>query len=385
MIRRLIVLTCIALAVGSACADGRREGKLSDNIFWELEDSVLTVSGRGKMPSWTTTSLVRNPFQDERFALGVKEIIIDEGITEVGNFTFGSRGNVRGDRVRREGGKAAFEPSQSEETADGSALYSNLVHISLPSSLRTIGAFAFARVPVRGITLPEGLRKIGASAFANSGLRFVRLPSTVKSVGAEAFASCAAMSAADLSNLDIELSPGMFFNCESLRMILHTPNVRDIRHGALDATPFADFTDAALIDMFRSDGLDSYLNQHLPARAVFKGTDEEYQALRERTLRAFSKTEARNAAMVYRLDEKFILPFDEATGTCEIRTLGHGNLTLSLTADQARALRADWAEIAAASTPRFDFRDGLPVLRSATFTLPDGTALDAYCNQPFSE
>lgn len=88
-------------------------------------------------------------------ALGVHTIVIEEGITKIGNFSFGQRHDVRrGTRPQ---------------------LYANLRRIFLPQTLRKIGHHAFTRIPVRNVFLPDSIEDIGAAAFANSFLRYVKL------------------------------------------------------------------------------------------------------------------------------------------------------------------------------------------------------------------
>jgi len=75
------------------------------------------------------------------------------------------------------------------------AFYNNIllsdVSFGDGSNLQTIGRRAFAATgSLQQITLPKNLRKIGGFAFSDSGLKTVNIPASVSMLGAGAFASC---------------------------------------------------------------------------------------------------------------------------------------------------------------------------------------------------
>ena len=80
------------------------------------------------------------------------------------------------------------------ERIGNSAFYQALTlrELNFPSSLRSVGDYAFYNTPIRmnPLVLPEGLEKIGANAFCHCGkLSEVILPSTIKQIGDEAFST----------------------------------------------------------------------------------------------------------------------------------------------------------------------------------------------------
>ena len=372
------IFCCVlAGAVSAVTCAADYSGALSEAIRWEITDSVLTVSGAGKMPSYTPTKLNQNPFMDEELAFKVKAIVIGEGITKVGDFAFGSRGDVKGSRVQREGASKAFSPLQSETTNVGTPLFANVRSVILPSTLRSIGQFAFTRLPVQSILIPEGVEEIGYSAFANTALRLVKLPSTLKRVGPEAFSTCTSMKAVDLNNLSLNLSNGMFFNCEELRMIAHPSNVTGLSASTFGATPFEQFSEAEMLKMLQSDGLENYISRNMPNRATFAGTQEAYDARLAKTIDAYYQSEAANATVIFKLDVATLGAFDEATGTCRIQTVCHGPLLVSLTAAQAAMLRENWKSVSENVRLTYFPDNGTVRLQSVLYTLPDGTTLAA--------
>lgn len=66
---------------------------------------------------------------------------------------------------------------------------SNLTEIALPTSIRSIGDYAFYKTYVKSITIPNGVEYIGESAFNSSPLQQISLPNSVSQIGAYAFAS----------------------------------------------------------------------------------------------------------------------------------------------------------------------------------------------------
>ena len=62
--------------------------------------------------------------------------------------------------------------------------------LQIPSSVKTIGAFAFSFSSISEVILNEGLISIGESAFWASNLSEIAIPNTVTSIGYRAFGDC---------------------------------------------------------------------------------------------------------------------------------------------------------------------------------------------------
>lgn len=331
------ILLTITLASSIFAASGREYGaRLNDNISWTLQDSVLTISGTGAMPSYVPNNADRNCFLDEDFAKKVHTIIIEDGITEIGSYSFGQR-----------------------VTADRGLLYDNLRTIKLPSSLRKIGHHAFTRIPVSNIVLPEGLEDIDASAFANCiGLRSIKLPSTLKHLGPEAFLQCSNLIGVDLNFLNIPLGTGVFFNCENLQLICHPENIKKIAKSTFNATRLNDSNPDKLLEVFRRGGLEHTLSQG--------GTARDYYL-----------SDAENMTSMFQLDDLSLEPFDAESSTARINTVCHGSFIVPLTPGQYDSLRDNWEQISLECQPAFLPRKGRLILQSVFFMLPDETKLIA--------
>ena len=64
-----------------------------------------------------------------------------------------------------------------------------LTSVSIPSSVETIGAFAFRNVPLTQITLPSGILSIGSGAFDGCKITRLTIPEGLLSIGEQAFTS----------------------------------------------------------------------------------------------------------------------------------------------------------------------------------------------------
>uniref|UniRef100_UPI0025F79188 leucine-rich repeat domain-containing protein n=1 Tax=Ruminococcus sp. TaxID=41978 RepID=UPI0025F79188 len=65
-------------------------GKLGDNVTWSLNDEgTLTISGKGTISDYNDGD---TPFADNS---QIKKVIIEEGITHIGNYVFSSCHNIQ--------------------------------------------------------------------------------------------------------------------------------------------------------------------------------------------------------------------------------------------------------------------------------------------------
>ena len=83
----------------------------------------------------------------------IKSVVISEGITYIGNGAFGDE--------------------------FGYGQYEQLTSISLPSTLKGVGVFAFRGAPLKSVNLPDGLQTIKRAAFSDTLLTTVHIPASV--------------------------------------------------------------------------------------------------------------------------------------------------------------------------------------------------------------
>lgn len=348
-----------------------RSGQLNDSFSWTLADSVLTIHGTGKMPSYNPTSIDKLPWQDERFAAEVAKIVISEGITEVGAYNFGSRAYVRNVRNAKE---HTFYSTQGATTTE---LFYNIKEVSLPSTLKKIGHHAFARMPLSHVALPEGLVEIAAGAFTNTALQCVILPSTIRKVGPEAFCGCQNLRAIDFANASIKLAEGVLFDAEHLRLLMHTSKIKSVAATAFNSTALDGVAEETLLEMFRTDGPQYFIDTYVPKRSNFGGSEEEYNHMQQGALDLFYEKEAKNATSLFELDRFCLQPYDAESGTCRIITVNNGTLLLSLTPEQAASAAENWEAVRKSAKPVYKPVNGRVELQSVNYNIDGRTVVAA--------
>ena len=121
---------------------------------WKFNSSTgkLTVSGSGEMPDYGVSWWAGD---SPWFHLNkqIKSVVISEGITYIGNGAFGDE--------------------------FGYGQYEQLTSISLPSTLKGVGVFAFRGAPLKSVNLPDGLQTIKRAAFSDTLLTTVHIPASV--------------------------------------------------------------------------------------------------------------------------------------------------------------------------------------------------------------
>ncbi len=229
-----LLVVCIAgLSVSAEAVEGNYNG----NIHWELHDGVLTVSGSGEMPDG---AIPWAPMRDS-----IKEIIVSEGITSIGNKVFSHCTQATKltlpESLKHIGKEAFFGCSKLERVVipannlwkieygafegcsgirevyisdlaswcklsfddfgsnnpfrTGAALYLDgtlVTQLVLPVGFVLESAFCFSGcTSLESVVLPWGLKSIPAFCFSKCpNLRFVVMPASVKHIGQGAFFAC---------------------------------------------------------------------------------------------------------------------------------------------------------------------------------------------------
>ena len=132
----LVITVCPAIA-----AEKTMKGHFGDDLIWLFTpgNSTLTVKGKGEMASRLHYEGdyygTHSPWDARGISDRIRTVVIEEGVTSVGN--------------------AMFESCSALE------------EIRLPQSLTCIGAMAFAYTGVKEIVIPENVTVIGSGAFSH--------------------------------------------------------------------------------------------------------------------------------------------------------------------------------------------------------------------------
>ncbi len=89
----------------------------------------------------------------------------------------------------------------------------------LPSSVKSIGSYAFYRSPLEQVILHEGITRIGECAFSESSIKAPVFPITLKSIEREAFSHCEELTKIIIRENVVRIGVRAFYNCPSLALV----------------------------------------------------------------------------------------------------------------------------------------------------------------------
>lgn len=194
---------------------------ITGNATWTLDfkKQTLTISGTGAMADYTESSL---PPWSQYYDY-IKDIVIGENITHIGNFSFYNLAFVRNIYLNAKnvedlstdnyalaylgrsttgtklivGAEATripglFTTPVTNTTSSRKSFAPNINDIEFKgSALTTIGRYALAYTSFESLFIPESVTSIGAAAlFYNQGLKVVKLPDNLTTLSDSALASC---------------------------------------------------------------------------------------------------------------------------------------------------------------------------------------------------
>lgn len=140
----LVVVLCLLasmITMLSVTVSAAESGECGENVTWVFENGVLTISGTGAMKNYeglVYNAEINDMINDwpEWRELDVKEIVVEEGVTNIGPYAF---------------------HGLSEATK-----------ISLPSTLTEIKNHAFTFSGIEKLTIPDNVKSIGFYAISDS-------------------------------------------------------------------------------------------------------------------------------------------------------------------------------------------------------------------------
>ena len=149
-----------------SAATKKASASFGNGLTWTLyDDGELVIDSNGAtvaMPDYNGGNAPWYSYVDS-----ITQVTFGEGITHIGNNTF--------------------------------KWYSALKDINLPTTLISIGNYAFLGTSINTLNLWNGLESIGENAFAQcKSLTEINIPDSVNTIGESAFAQCTSLKTAKL-------------------------------------------------------------------------------------------------------------------------------------------------------------------------------------------
>lgn len=210
----LALALCLGLFPMSALAATPSTGSFGENIAWALEDSgTLFVRGTGDMDNYTANTA---PWNKNRTA--VKEIIIESGVTSIGDYTFMSCDALSTVRI-------PYSVTRIGNCAFG---FSGLTSVTIPNGVTEIERQTFnSCTKLSTVNIPEGVKIIGSGAFYNcTSLTEIVLPDSITNIKQNAFRACNNLSSISIGNQVVEIDRHVFADCD---------NLKDVYYGGTEA------------------------------------------------------------------------------------------------------------------------------------------------------
>ena len=195
-------------------------GSLNDNVTYTVNKAgVLTIRGTGAMPDW---SIYTDQPWDQA---SIKSIVIEEGITYIGNYAFEECGYVK---------EVTFPSTLTGVGLEAFSRYmdSPKLHISDLRSFCMIDFKEYGSNPlyfghglyidgtkVTDLAIPEGVTRIGNNAFAGCSLQSVTFPDSLESIGSGAFYTCSGIEEITIPDSVTDIGKGAFSGCSGIKSL----------------------------------------------------------------------------------------------------------------------------------------------------------------------
>ena len=207
----LIAVLAIVMCAATVQAQNPTSGTTGP-LTWKYDTGTktLTISGKGDMPNYTW----KDPAPWEEHNGEMLILVIEEGITRIGNQAFENAGNLI---------SVTLPKTVTRIGDDAFGFCGSLPMVTIPAGVTRIGDRAFTYCSNLAMaTLPVALQEIGENAFAQcSKLTSVAIPAGLKTIGAGAFAGCSNVSAitVEAKNADYVVMDGILFNKEKTALV----------------------------------------------------------------------------------------------------------------------------------------------------------------------
>ena len=153
---------------------------------------------------------------------------------------------------------------------------SNLLSITIPNSVTTIGDYAFSHCEnLTSVTIPNNVTTIGVSAFSYcENLTSVKIPDNVTEIKMNTFISCTALNSVTIGNGVTSIGASAFYNCSGLTSIEIPDSVTTIDQQAFHSC--SSLTNVTIPDSVTTIGTYAFYYCENLTSVTFKDTNGWY-------------------------------------------------------------------------------------------------------------
>ena len=232
----------------SAAVSTATSGKCGENVYWSLEDGVVTIIGVGDMTCYDKYEN-RSPFANRN---DISSIVIKSGVTSIGDYTFANSENVTSiivpNSVARIGADAfyntywLYDQQQKDPIVTLNTVLIDGKHCSgdiiIPEHIKSISASAFEGCyDLTSVVIPSGVTCIENCTFLRcTSLIRINIPDTVNSIDEGAFNNCLNLTSVIFPKDLTHIGRGAFAGCEKLSEIVVPRSVTSIGEDAFEGT-----------------------------------------------------------------------------------------------------------------------------------------------------
>lgn len=239
----LLAALCCLFTVSAAAADAPTSGTCGANLTWALDTTgTLTISGTGAMEEYEWESRV--PWYQNRDS--IKAVVIEQGVTGIGSHAFGLnyRNIVRitiPESVTSIGADAFFNcnnltdvsitdlaawcridfaNSAATPMCNGGNIWLNdqkILSVEVPEDVTELNYTFCGFKDLIAVTLPDGLTTVGDYAFSGcENLTGIAIPKSVTAIGSSAFNRCIRLASITMQKGVTAIGNRAFSGCSSL-------------------------------------------------------------------------------------------------------------------------------------------------------------------------
>ena len=201
------------------------EGSCGDNVSWQYDGAgQLHISGTGAMYDLGSF----NDATYSRFRYDITEVVIEDGVTYIGNNSFNGCKNLN----------SLVIPESVDSIGDKAfSGCEGLTGLVIRGSVKSIGDSAFANCKFTSLVISDGVQHIGNSAFENcEKLKTVSMANTVETLGTDAFSFCLELETITLSNKLTKIEECTFYGCFALKTVTLPSGIKEIGSSAFNSS-----------------------------------------------------------------------------------------------------------------------------------------------------